>query len=243
MAIDRNFINKLPNNILLAEQRIVDAFYQTMEIHTMAQDKTEFYNDFLDLFSFYQVYAEKHALDVSFPKLTANPEGNLEIIISFFRNRYRIISKKVKKYASEKIVEEKKSKFEAMLHGEDYYKFTTEELKELKINLQFLKNTLKTSEYLDHKYVKRLIKRVDGILKELRAEMPNLDQLWGLTGEAGILVGRGKEKADLLVIKIKEILKIVWEAQARAEELSDDTPTIDLRYKKKEKKDKDKLDY
>jgi hypothetical protein len=236
MAIDSNFINKLPDNVLLAEQKIVDTFYKTMEVYSMAEDKVAIYEDFIELYSFYQVYAEKHVLDVAFPRLGTNSQNNLELIISFFRNRHRIVSMKVQKYASERIIDEKKTKFKAILFGDYLYEFTSEELKTLRMLLYQLKNLLTDCPHLDSQFTQRLTRRIDNISKDLHIEMPSLDILWGLVGEAGVIVGKAGEKVAMIVNKIREVIHLIWQVQARSEKLSsDDTPMMFLSYKEPEK--------
>jgi len=238
MTIDANFINSLPDNRLMAEQKIIDVFYRTLEVYSMAMDKSHFYEDFLEIYSFYQVYAEKNILDVSFPKLGTNSNTNLELIISFFRNRHRIISKKAQKYANEKIIDEKKNKFKAILFDDYFYKLAPEELKQLKLLIHDIKNLVLNSTYLEKSFIHRLIKKLDKILGVLKTELNSLDHLWGLAGETGIIMGKAGDEAKDLVTKIREIIKITWDIQARSENLADNTPTMILKYKHSDEKKK-----
>jgi hypothetical protein len=236
MAIDNNFINKLPDNVLLAEQKVIDTFYKTMEVYSMAEDKLAIYEDFIELYSFYQVYAEKHSLDVAFPRLGTNSQNNLELIISFFRNRLRIVTLKVQKYASERIIDEKKTKFKAILFGDYLYEFNSEELKTIRMLLYQLKSFLNESPHLESQFTQRLTRKIDNISKDLHVEMPTLDTLWGLVGEAGVLVGKAGEKVSMIVNKIREIIHVIWQVQARSENLStEETPMMFLSYKEPEK--------
>jgi hypothetical protein len=51
-----------------------------------------------------------------------------------------------------------------------------------------------------------------------------LDRLWGLIGDAGVVLGKFGESAKPIVDRIKEIAEIVWQTQSRAEELPSGTP-------------------
>ena len=53
--------------------------------------------------------------------------------------------------------------------------------------------------------------------------MSNLDRLWGLIGEAGVVLGKFGKDAKPLVDRIREITQIAWRTQARAEELPSGT--------------------
>ena len=241
MAIDSEFINKLPDNTLLAEQKLIDAFYQTLDVYAMAEDKSKFYEDFIELYSFYEVFAEKRGLDVSFPRLGVNPANNMEIIISFFNNRQRLVSKKVEKYVSQTIIQNKKNKFKALLNEDAFYEFKTEELKDIKIKLHEVKNLIEIAQKLEESYKKRFYKRIDLIFKELTVETSSLDFLWGLAGEAGVISAKMGEKGKEISDKIKEILQITWQVQARNEKLDETAPLLNVSFKsRKEKKEEKK---
>ena len=49
--------------------------------------------------------------------------------------------------------------------------------------------------------------------------MSNIDQFWGLVGDAGVALGKFGEDAKPFVDLIKEILDIIWRVQSNAEEL------------------------
>ena len=241
MTIDANFINSLPENRLMAEETIIDVFYRTLEVYSMAMDKSEFYKDFIEIYSFYQVYAERNSLDVSFPKLGTNSNTNLDLIISFFRNRHRIISKKAQKYANEKIIDDNKHKFKAILFNDYFYQISPEQLKKLKLLIRKTKNIVLNSTYLEKSFSHRFIRKLDKISSVLQSDLETLDHLWGLAGETGIIIGKSGEEAKDLVSNIREMIKITWEIQAQSENLADNKPTMILKYKNNEgKKEKDK---
>ena len=54
--------------------------------------------------------------------------------------------------------------------------------------------------------------------------MSSLDKLWGLIGEAGVVLGKFGRDAKPFVDRIREIAQIAWRTQARAEELPSGTP-------------------
>jgi len=64
--------------------------------------------------------------------------------------------------------------------------------------------------------------------------MSSLDKLWGLIGEAGVVLGKFGEDAKPFVDRIVEIAGITWRTQARAEELPSATPLPLLSNKKVE---------
>jgi len=237
MPIDNNFINRLPENIIFAEKVIIDTFNQTLDVYSMSEDKSGFYEDFIEIYSFYQVYAEKNNLDVAFPKLGTNLQNNLELIISFFRNRSRIVLKKIEKFANEKIIEDKKSKFKSILYDDYIYVFEPEELKMLKFYATQLKQLISDNRYLKVSYQQRLGKRIDKIIKETNIEMNSFDNFWGFVGEAGIIIGKTNNHCNEIIEKIKEIVHLIWKVQARSEQLiTETTPKLVFSFKLEEQK-------
>ena len=73
----------------------------------------------------------------------------------------------------------------------------------------------------DHK--QRLLKRIEKLQAELHKKVSDLDKFWGLVGDAGVVLGKFGKDAKPLVDRITEIAKIVWQTQARAEELPSGT--------------------
>lgn len=49
--------------------------------------------------------------------------------------------------------------------------------------------------------------------------MSNLDQFWGLIGEAGVVLGKLGQDAKPFVDRVREVVDIVWRVQSIAEEL------------------------
>ncbi len=237
MAIDSNFINRLPDNIILAEKVIIDTFYQTLEVYTMSEDKSDFYEDFIEIYSFYQVYAEKNNIDVAFPKLGTNIQNNLELIISFFRNRNRIVGKKIDKFANEKIIEDKKTKFKSILYDDYIYIFETEELKLLKFTITQLKQLINDNKFLKSSYQQRLGKKIDKLITNTKLEMKSFDEFWGFVGEAGIIIGKTNNNCNDIIEKIKEIVHLIWKVQARSEKLSvEEIPKLVFSFKLEDQK-------
>jgi hypothetical protein len=66
----------------------------------------------------------------------------------------------------------------------------------------------------------RLLRRLESLQSEMHKKMSDVDRIWGLVGDAGIVIGKFGKDAKPIVDRIKELSQIAWKTQARTEELS-----------------------
>ena len=59
---------------------------------------------------------------------------------------------------------------------------------------------------------------------ELHKKMSDLDRFWGFVGDAGVVMGKFGNDVKPLTDRIREMMGIVWNTQARAEELESGSP-------------------
>ncbi len=231
MAIDRTFIENLPVNPLLAETKIIDRFYKILEESNKTANRDKFYEDFLDLFSFYQVYAAKHSLNILFPPLTNDKKINTGIIINFFENRQKEIEEELEDFISFKKLEEKKVTFESMLSEGITYNLCDRDLNTLYHKLDSIIDSI-TENFDIKRSLKTRIINLLGILKrDLKPTMPNFDKFWALVGYTGLLYGLYEEKVMKIIDKIKDVLNFIWKIQATAEGLPTTNPVITILFK------------
>lgn len=86
--------------------------------------------------------------------------------------------------------------------------------------LSELRQLITDSDKFDENHRERLLNKLEKLQSELHKRTSNLDKLWGLIGEAGIVLGKFGEDAKPLADRIRKIAEITWRTQARAEELS-----------------------
>jgi hypothetical protein len=104
-----------------------------------------------------------------------------------------------------------------------FYEFTDGDISRIQVLLNELREIISSSAEFDEKHKRRLLKRLESLQSELHKKMSDLDHFWGLVGDAGVVLGKFGQDAKPLVDRIKEITKITWRTQSRAEELPSDT--------------------
>lgn len=231
MPIDKDFVNSLPNNPLIAETRIIDEFNRILTEANKTNNREVFYNDFLDIFSFYQVYAAKHSMNVLFPPLSNDKKINLGIIYNFFETRQKEIEEELEDFLSYKKLYERKTIFESLLSNNVVYSLNDKELSTLYKRIDELIDLINENFHIRQSLKTRLINLLGVLKRELKPSMYNFDKFWALVGYSGIIYGLYEEKVLKIIDKIKEILNFIWKIQAKFEALPTTNPVITIVFK------------
>jgi hypothetical protein len=85
--------------------------------------------------------------------------------------------------------------------------------------LNELLDNIVTNDKFEEDHRRRLLGRLEALQKELHKRLSNLDRFYGLIGDAGVLLGKFGRDAKPFVDRIREIVEIVWRAQANADQL------------------------
>ncbi|MGQ9818881.1 MAG: hypothetical protein ACUVQ1_03025 [Candidatus Kapaibacteriales bacterium] len=231
MPIDKDFVNSLPNNPLIAETRIIEEFNKILAEANKTNNRENFYNDFLDIFSFYQVYAAKHSLNLLFPPLFNDKKINLGIIFNFFENRQKVLEEELEDFLSYKKIHQRKTIFESLLSNDVIYSLNDKELSSFYKKIDELIDLINENFYIRHSLKTRLINLLGLLKKELKPLMYNFDKFWSLVGYSGIIYGLYEENVLKIIDKIKDILNFIWKIVAKFESLPTTNPVITLVFK------------
>lgn len=117
-----------------------------------------------------------------------------------------------------------RAKYEALFGRGFVYEFSDGDLALIQMRVNELRDLIAKSKRLDEKHKERILKKLEALQRALHKKMSSLDKLWGLVGEAGVILHKFGEDAKPLVDRIREIAEVTWATQARAEELPSGTP-------------------
>lgn len=141
--------------------------------------------------------------------------------------QYIVIAKKViqpliddaegykKKHQFLSIIESKKKE----LNKGFFYEFTDGDLNRSQELINELRNEISGSELFEPEHKQRLLKRLEKVQSELHKKMSDVDRIWGLVGDAGIVIGKFGKDSKPIVDRIKELSQIAWRTQSHTEEL------------------------
>ncbi|MGB9852724.1 MAG: hypothetical protein ACPLPX_07670 [Candidatus Kapaibacteriota bacterium] len=231
MPIDKHFIQNLPTNPLLGETQIIEEFRRLLDEANKKGNRDAYFEDFLDLFSLYQVYAAKHSLDILFPPLTNDKKINTGIIINFFETRQKEINEQLDDIMALKTLAEKKTAFETILSQDIVYNLSDKDLNTLYHKIDSIIDAVNENFDIKRSLKSRLINLLGILKRDLKAEMPNFDKFWALVGYTGLLYGLYEEKVMRILDKIKDVLNYIWKIQAKAEGLPSTNPVITIIFK------------
>jgi len=101
-----------------------------------------------------------------------------------------------------------------------FYEFTDGDLDRVQQLINELRTEISQSDLFEEGHRARLLRRLEAMQSEMHKRMSDVDRIWGLVGDAGIVIGKFGKDAKPFVDRIKELSQIAWKTQARAEELS-----------------------
>jgi hypothetical protein len=148
---------------------------------------------------------------------------NINRIKSLFRDEPEYI-KKLEADKNEILLKDIKSKFDVKLGTGFAYEFSEGDLKKVQTSINDLRGLINDSKIIEDNHKHRLLKRLERLQSELHKKMSDLDRFWGFVGDAGVVMGKFGNDVKPLTDRIREMMGIVWNTQARAEELESGSP-------------------
>lgn len=116
-----------------------------------------------------------------------------------------------------------RSKFRNTLGAGFCYEFSQGDLNRVQELIDEIRMQITSTKSIQDDHRQRLLRRLEKLQSELHKKVSDLDRFWGLIGDAGVVLGKLGRDAKPIVDRIKEIADIVWQTQARAEELPSGT--------------------
>jgi hypothetical protein len=206
------FINQLPGDVVSAVIVICKNF---LSFHNAAENPFLNYKKYIESLGFFEAYAEKNSLDITFPDIDDKREKNIEKIINFFESTSKVYEKKYQQLSLERI----KEGYTLKLGSPIQYEFTEGEILKVQKQIALLISLISSIKNIDEQYKKRLLKKLDQLQAFSYKTVYELDQFWGLIGEAGILRGKMGVYSGPLISKIKELAETIWQVQLKSEKL------------------------
>lgn len=124
------------------------------------------------------------------------------------------------------------AKFSAKLGVGFVYEFSEGDLNKVQTNINELRDLISKATIFEIKHQQRLLSRLERLQSELHKKMSDLDRFWGFVGDAGVVMGKVGTEAKPFTDRIKDIMNVVWNTQARAEELESGAPNLFIEEKK-----------
>ena len=150
-------------------------------------------------------------------KLSVNLDiSNVRTIEELLDNLYENTKSKLQLRESES----RRKSYVLLLGSSDFhYEFTDADLKRMQELINELRDLIAESKQINDEYKRRLLLKLEKLQTELHKRMSDIQHIYGLIGDAGVLSGKLGRDSKPLVDRIRELLQIGWRSQAGAEQL------------------------
>lgn len=219
MLFDEKYLKALPEEPLVAIMNICSTLIDFDAANSDHRDEN--YNNYLEMYALIKSFTESFEIQMSIkiPVLTDVPIDNIKSILIFSNNLRTIVSKEAELIMTNTTVEKSRAIFDGYFGKATVYKFSDGDLKRIQELIDQLRDIITKSKNIEEEYRSRLLKKLEKLQSELHKKVSDLNQFWGLVGEAGVAIGKFGKDAQPFVARVQEIVRIVWNVQARAEEL------------------------
>jgi hypothetical protein len=212
------FLDSLPSDPLKSLLSLCERF--KIEHAAIPADKeVENYDQYLEAYAAFEAFIDVFNLNFPAPPLKGNKGYNIGILSSYVDET--VIG--IEKCITDEKFSTNRNRFRARFGGEFIYEFSDGDLSQVQTILNELRDNIAASELFDAKHKQRILNKLEALQRELHKKMSSLDKFWGLIGEAGVVLGKFGKDAKPFVDRIKELTRITWLTQARAEELPSGT--------------------
>lgn len=157
------------------------------------------------------------------PTLSGDQNKSCTELLEFLR----VVESQLAGQSAQNRLESLKKHFSVTVAKGFGYEFSDGDVKRIQTLLNELRELVSEADDIHSEHKQRLLQRLEQLQRELHKRTSDLSRYYGLFGEAGVALGKFGTNAKPIVDRIKEILQITWNAQARAEELpSGSTPPL-----------------
>ncbi|MCK5581799.1 MAG: hypothetical protein KAJ18_11070 [Candidatus Omnitrophica bacterium] len=211
------FIEGLPQDSLDAQQSICKAFEDFNK--SLGDDRLPQLDSYLAALAFAQVYVDVHSVGMQVPNVDhADPAIRKIVNVTNFFNKWKIsVDGEIRINQQTNIFEAAKDRYASMFGKGVFYEFSDDDFKRVQALLNHLRDLLVNSKDFEAEHRGRLLKRLEALQAELHKKMSNFDKLWGFIIDSGIAFNKFWKNGKPFIDDVKEIMQIVCETQARAE--------------------------
>ncbi len=162
------------------------------------------------------------ANDIEFkvPELTTGRAENASRIQNLFNSAGALLHTSFTASMSKQYRDVLRKKFLGRADSE----FSVGDVKRIQTLINELRELISQIHQIERDHRPCLLKRLEKLQSELRKRMSDVDRLWGLIGDAGLVLAQLGQNAKPIVDRVREIAQIVWDVQIHTVGLPSSTP-------------------
>ena len=221
MLFDEEFLSSLPDEPVIALEKICNHFLIFHESIEDNDDALEKYDLFIEAYALIQSISSALEINIplKIPGLTDDREKNIYIIWNFYSELKTSAAKEAVKIITNTSLNRSSAVFDGFFGKRIMYEFSDGDLDRIQELIDKLRSLVTKSKSIGEEHKSRLLKKLEQLQSELQKRISDLDRFYGFISEAGIALGKFGEDAKPFFDMIQEIVQIAWRSQARAEEL------------------------
>ena len=211
-----HFISEIPEELNTGAKYIIDSF---SDFYDNDDENVNSHNDYVEYYILLEAFL--NSKDFVFTPVIIDSEKtkNIDRIIEFFIVQNKFFTEKL----SDESINNSKERYRNIFNKSFMYEFTDGDLDRVQTLINELRDIISKSELFEAKHQARLLRRLERLQGELHKKVSDLDRFWGLIGDAGVAIGKFGKDVKPIVDRIREITQIVWNTQAKSEELPSGT--------------------
>lgn len=222
MFFDQAFINSVEDSPIEGIVKACDlALAKQKEIENQ-QEWTEAEHELLwDASTFVKLVLEDNeiSLEIEYPAVTPEIATNIPALIGYLE----AIKNALNGLATEVRITSYQNRYSTIIKSRFAYEFSQGDFNRIQVLVNEIREQILGNELLEEDHKQRLLKRLESLQSELHKRVSDLDRFWGLIGDAGVVLGKLGKDSKPIVDRIKEVAEIIWNTQARTEELPSGT--------------------
>lgn len=210
--INDDFLNKIPQELIAGGQYIYNDYFMFQSNYGIDPKK---HDEYIEYYMLLESFLNSYGYEFSQITFSNNKTTNIKLIVGFFNN----INTEFENKRTKDLISDTKNRFDIRFNNTFSYEFTQGDLDRVQVLISELRDEITKSELFDEKHRRRLLMRLEKLQSELHKKVSDLNNFWGLLGEAGVAVGKFGNDVKPIVDRMKEIATIGWNTQVNAEEL------------------------
>lgn len=213
------YIDTLPDDPWVALGLVCSKFYNIVNEARNTEHGWDlnYYSAYIEHLALATVIISNNNLkiDAERPIISGDARQNMSDIADYFS----VLNQNATKHGTDFHLAQSIEAINVRLGAGFYYEFSDDDIGKIQNLINELRDLITKSDVLEEDYKSRLLNRLERLQSELHKKVSDLDRFWGLVGDAGVMAGKFGEDVKPIVDRIMELGKIIWGAQAKAEEL------------------------
>lgn len=222
MFFDEDFITAVNDNPVASIIKASEMILQTISALDNGKSWTDKEHDILwEGATFIQLILNTYGLEFhkDCPEATESIDHNCPSVKDWITGVKAYFNTKSNENVIKQRINTITNQYQSVLKKAFAYEFTKGDFNRIRSLINELHESIAENRKIEKKYKHRLLGKLEGIQSKLHKTCSNLDELWGLIGDAGVVLGKLGPEAKPIIDGVREITEIIWKTQARTEEL------------------------